>query len=402
MNTVPSLPLAILVTALVALGPLSTDFYLPALPSITSGLATDVAHAQLTLSVFLFGFAIGQLVYGPLSDRYGRRPVLLFGVAVYVVASVACVFAASIEALIAARFLQALGACAGPVLGRAVVRDIYGPHDSARMLSYVGTAMALAPLVGPVLGGWLAVWSGWRATFAFLVVYSALLLLAIAHLLRETNPHLNPQAGRPAEMWANFALLLKNSRYRGVLLCNALAYSGLFAFISGSPFVFIGMFGFTPQQMGFAFGVIVSGYMTGTTLSGRLSRRLGAERLMGYGVVLGVAAGLSMLGLALAGARDPIAVMLPMWFSACSIGLVMPNAAAIGMAPYPHMAGSAASLMGCSQMGLAALAGVFVGHTLTDSVVPMALVIAIGALLALASHVVWVKSGEPEPCASEA
>ena len=402
MNTTPSLPLAILVTALVALGPLSTDFYLPALPSIASGLATDVAHTQLTLSVFLFGFAIGQLAYGPLSDRYGRRPVLLFGVAVYLVASVACIFAASIDALIVARFLQALGACAGPVLGRAVVRDIYGPHDSARMLSYVGTAMALAPLVGPVLGGWLAVWWGWRATFVFLAAYSVLLLLATACVLRETNLHMHPASGRAAGMWTNFAALLRDRRYRGVLMCNALAYAGLFAFISGSSFVFIDMFGFSPQTMGLAFGLMVSGYMTGTTLSGRLSRRLGPDRLMCTGTLLGVAAGTLMLGLALAGVHHPLAVMLPMWFSACSIGLVMPNAAAIAMAPYPHMAGSAASLMGFSQMGLAALAGVVVGHTLGGSVVPMALVIALMALGSLASYLVWVRPAASGVCPGEA
>lgn len=395
----PTFTLAVLITALVALGPLSTDFYLPALPSITAALGTDVAHTQLTLSVYLFGFAIGQLAYGPLSDRYGRRPVLLFGVAVYVVASVACVFAASIDALIAARFLQALGACAGPVLGRAVVRDVYGPHDAARMLSYVGTAMAIAPLVGPLVGGWLTVWAGWRATFVFLAAYSVVLVVAIALMLRETNPHLNPSAGRPVEIWTNFATLLRDRRYRGVLLCNALAYSSLFAFISGSPFIFIGMFGFTPQQMGLAFGLMVSGYMAGSTASGRLSRRVGPERLMRHGALLGVAGGLAMLALALAGAHHALAVMLPMWFSACAVGLVMPNATAIGMAPYPQMAGSAASLMGCSQMGLAALAGIFVGHSLADSVVPMALVIALAAVASFASYLAWVRTPGPQACA---
>ncbi|NMG75333.1 multidrug effflux MFS transporter [Aromatoleum diolicum] len=392
--TAPTLALAVLITALVALGPLSTDFYLPALPAITAALGTDVANTQLTLSVFLIGFAVGQLAYGPLSDRYGRRPVLLFGMVVYALASVACVFAASIETLIAARFLQALGACAGPVLGRAIVRDVYGPHDSARMLSYIGTAMGLAPLVGPVLGGWLTVWFGWRATFVFLSVYSVLLTLTVWRRLDETNHHRDATAARTGKLLGNFATLLRDRRYRGLLTCNALAYAGLFAFISASPFVFIGMFGFTPQGMGLAFGVMVSGYMIGATASGRLSRRLGPERLIRIGTALGAVAGTAMLGLALAGVHHPLAVMIPMWFSACAIGLVMPNAAALGMAPYPQMAGAAASLMGFSQMGLAALAGIFVGHTLADTVVPMALVIAVGALASLASYWAWVRTGE--------
>jgi DHA1 family bicyclomycin/chloramphenicol resistance-like MFS transporter len=315
---------------------------------------------------------------------------------VYVLASVACVFAASIEALIGARFLQALGACAGPVLGRAIVRDVYGPQESARMLSYIGTAMALAPLAGPVLGGWLTVWFGWRSTFVFLTLYSAVVLVAVWRVLDETNRHRDPGAARPGRMLANFVTLLADRRYLGVLLCNGLAYAGLFAFISGSPFVFIDMFGFTPQGMGLAFGVMVSGYMVGTTISGRLSRRVGPERLLRAGVVLGAAAGLLMLGLALAQLHHPAAVMIPMWFSTCAIGLVMPNAVAIGLAPYPQMAGSAASLMGFSQMGLAALTGIFVGHTLGNSVLPMAAVIAAGALASVASYWRWVRRGAPD------
>lgn len=389
--TAPTTSLAILITTLVALGPLSTDFYLPALPAITTALATDVATTQLTLSVFLVGFGVGQLAYGPLSDRYGRRPVLLFGLVVYVLASVACALAPSIDMLIAARFLQALGACAGPVLGRAIVRDLYGPQDSARMLSHIGTAMALAPLAGPVLGGFLTVSFGWRATFVFLTLFSALQAGVTLRMLDESNRHLDPTATRPGRMLANFATLLRDRRYLGVLLCNGLAYAGLFAFISASPFVFINMFGFSPQAMGLAFGVMVSGYMVGTTISGRLSRRAGPERLLRSGVTLGAVAGLVMLALALAGVHRPLAVMLPMWFSACAIGLIMPNAAAMGMGPYPRMAGAAASLMGFAQMSLSALFGIVVGHALRDNVVPMALAIFVGALAGLVSYWMLVR-----------
>lgn len=389
--TAPTTALAILITTLVALGPLSTDFYLPALPAITTALATDVATTQLTLSVFLVGFGVGQLAYGPLSDRYGRRPVLLFGLVVYVLASVACALAPSIDMLIAARFLQALGACAGPVLGRAIVRDLYGPQDSARMLSHIGTAMALAPLAGPVLGGFLTVSFGWRATFVFLTLFSALQAGVTLRMLGESNRHLDPTATRPGRMLANFATLLRDRRYLGVLLCNGLAYAGLFAFISASPFVFINMFGFSPQAMGLAFGVMVSGYMVGTTVSGRLSRRAGPERLLRSGVTLGAVAGLVMLALALAGVHRPLAVMLPMWFSACAIGLIMPNAAAMGMGPYPRMAGAAASLMGFAQMSLSALFGIVVGHALRDNVVPMALAIFVGALAGLVSYWMLVR-----------
>jgi DHA1 family bicyclomycin/chloramphenicol resistance-like MFS transporter len=391
--TAPTTAIAVLITTLVALGPLSTDFYLPALPAITQALATDVASTQLTLSVFLAGFGVGQLAYGPLSDRFGRRPVLLVGLVIYVLASVVCALAPAIEALIVARFLQALGACAGPVLGRAIVRDLYGPHDSARILSYMGAAMALAPLVGPVLGGTLTVWFGWRATFVFLTLFSLAQSVLVWRMLDETNAHRDPGATRPGQILGNFKALMADRMYRGVLLCNACTYAGLFSFISGSPFVFINIFGFSPQAMGLAFGVMVSGYIVGTTISGRLSRRFGAPRLLFAGAVLGALAGVTMLALALAGWEHPVSVMGPMVFFSCSLGLVMPNATAMGLAPYPKMAGAAASLMGFVQMSLSAVVGTLVGHSLGGSVLPMVLGIVGGGIGCLLSYLLWVRPG---------
>ncbi|MBX3684513.1 MAG: multidrug effflux MFS transporter [Rhodocyclaceae bacterium] len=387
----PGVALAVLITTLVALGPLSTDFYLPSLPALTEALGTDVAGAQMTLSVFLVGFAVGQLFYGPLSDRFGRRPALLAGLFIYLLGSLGCTFAADIEWLIAARFAQALGACAGPVLGRAIVRDLYGPHDAARMLSYVGAAMALAPLLGPLLGGWLSVWFDWRACFVFLSLYSAALLLASGWMLGESNHHRDRDATRPGHIVANYRSLLADRHYLGVLLCNGLAYAALFSFISASSFVFIGLFGFSPQAMGLAFGAMVSGYIVGSTGSGRLGARFGSERLLGAGALTGTVAGAAMLGLALAGVEQPLAVMIPMWFAACAIGVVMPNAVALGLAPYPRMAGAAASLMGFSQMGLAALAGLWVGHSFSGSVLPMAALIAGGMAGSLLAWLLWVR-----------
>ncbi|CAG0960420.1 partial Bicyclomycin resistance protein, partial [Burkholderiales bacterium] len=267
----PTFGLALLLTTLVALGPLSTDLYLPALPALTRDFSTDVARVQLTLSVFLAGFALAQLAYGPLSDRFGRRPILLAGLVIYLGASVACMFAPSIEALIAARFVQALGACAGPVLGRAVVRDVYGPSQAARVLAYISGAMAIAPMLGPVLGGWLTVWFGWRANFAALALFSALQCVATALLLGESNAHKDPEATRLTRMTQNFSGLLSAREYRGYLLCFSFAYAGLFAFISGSSFVLINLHGLSPQWYGASFGFVVAGYIAGTLISGRFS-----------------------------------------------------------------------------------------------------------------------------------
>ena len=385
MPVVPSALLAVLVVALTALGPLSTDFYLPALPAIARALDTDSAGVQLTLSVYLLGFGAGQLLVGPLSDRFGRRPVMLWGMLVFLLASVVCALADSIATLVAARLLQAFGACAGPVLGRAVVRDIYGPSESARMLSHVSTATALAPLLAPLFGGWLTAAWGWRATFVALTAYALMLMLAVWLLLQETNRHPDPHAMRPARMWANYRTLLADPVYRSALLIGCGAFAALFAFISGSPFVFIEHFGMSPQQMGLAFGLNVTGFMLGTTLSARLSRRIGAARLIHHGVWLGAACGLVLAGLALMGPQHAAAVMVPMWGVTAAIGLILPNATALGLAGYPKMAGAAASLMGFVQMGLGAGAGILVGHGVQSGTSALGLTVAAGMLFSLAA-----------------
>lgn len=369
----PSFGVAALLTTLVALGPLSTDLYLPALPTLARVFATDAARVQLTLSVYLAGFACAQLFYGGLSDRFGRRPVMLGGLALYFLASLLCTFAASIETLIAARFLQAVGACAGPVLGRAIVRDLWGPADAVRVLAYVSGAMAVAPLFGPTLGGVLTVAFGWEANFAVLALVSGLQCLAVWRWLGESNPHPDPEAIRPARMIGNFATLLKDRNYLGYLLCLSFSYSALFAFISGSSFVLIGQYGLAPEVFGMCFGLVVAGYISGTLISGRLVGTFGGDRMLMAGGWIGSAAGLAMLGLELAGIRHLAAVLGPMFFATMAVGMVMPNAVGRALGPYPRMAGAASALMGAAQMGIAALVGIFVGHGVGGgaSVLPM-------------------------------
>lgn len=379
-----SLLLAVLIVALTSIGPLLTDFYLPALPAIARALGTDTAGAQLTLSVYLLGFGLGQLLIGPLSDRFGRRPVMLWGSALFVLSSAACALAPTIGTLILARLVQAFGACVGPVLGRAVVRDVYGPQEAARVLSHVLTATALAPLVAPIFGGWLSAHLGWRSTFVVLTLYGLALGFMVWKVLKETNRHPDPHAIRPSRMLANYGVLLADRTYRGALLTGCGAFASLFAFISGSPFVYIELYGMSPQQMGLAFGANVTGFIVGSTLSARLTRRLGADWLIRSGVYLGAASGLLLAVLALAGVHHPAAVMGPMWGVTAAVGLLLPNATALGLAGYPKMAGAAASMMGFAQMGLGAGAGMIVGHSVQASATPLALTVAAGMLFSLA------------------
>lgn len=391
----PSLSLAILLTTLVALGPLSTDLYLPALPTLAQAFATDAARVQLTLSVFLAGFAVAQLFYGPLSDRYGRRPVMLFGLALYFVSSLACMLAPGIDTLILARFFQALGACAGPVLGRAIVRDVYGPVQAARVLAYISGAMAIAPMIGPLLGGWLTVWFGWRANFAALTLFSAVQVAATFMLLGESNAHRDPEATRPRRIAGNFGDLLSARLYLGYLLCFSFAYAALFSFISGSSFVLIELHGLSPQWYGASFGFVVTGYIAGTVASGRLTLKLGPPRMVLMGALLGTAAGTLMAVLALTGVHSVWAILLPMVVFMVATGLVMPNAIGGALAPYPKMAGAASALMGFVQMSLSALVGIAVGHAYAGSAIPMTAAIALCGWAVLGSYFLLVRGSPP-------
>ncbi len=386
-----SLACTLSIAVLVALGPLSTDMYLPALPGLTDEFSTDAGQVQLTLSLFLAGFAVAQIVYGPLSDRFGRKPVLLGGLLLFVAASIACALAANIEMLILARFLQALGGSAGPVLGRAMVRDIHGPADSARVLSHIGSAMALAPAFAPILGGYMSLYLGWTSIFWFLALFGfcgvALLYFAIA----ETAPleHRHP---KPVSLIvADYARLLADPGYLGYTLTCTLAYAGLFAFLSGSSFVIIEYFGVGEQHFGLLFMLVVAGYICGTLLGARLSRRYDYRRLVGAGSLLLLFAGAVMLGIALNRPEHVMSIVSPMMIFMIGVGLVMPQSMAGALADYPHIAGSASGLLGFIQMSVAGLLGAAVGHGYDDSPVPMALAIAATGLFCALVYLVLIR-----------
>ncbi len=381
-----SLVIAALLTTLVALGPLSTDMYLPTLPSLMRAFGAGIAPAQFTLSIFLIGFAFGQLAVGPLSDRFGRRPVLIWGITLYTAASIACACTDDFNQLATARLFQALGACCGPVLGRAIVRDVYGHERAARMYAYMALAMAAAPAVAPMIGGFLTQWPGWRWIFLVLGLIGAGLLVAVALMLTETNTNLNSDAVRPGHLLANYALLIKDRGYRCYVLCFAGVFSSLFTFISGSSFVLIDRYGLSPVMYGLCFGVVVLGYMVGNFASGRLTQRLGIRRMIALGLWVGSLAAMLGLGLTLAGAEGVAAIVGPVALVMVGAGLVLPNALAGAVGPFGDMAGTASALLGFAQMLLAALAGLIVGHFGSDSAVPMMLGIALANLLAVVAY----------------
>lgn len=375
----------VLLAGLVAMMAISTDLYLPSLPAIAHDLGTDVATAQLTLSGFLVGIALGQIVVGPLSDRFGRRPVLLVATGLYVLASLACALAPDIDSLIASRVVQAFGACAGGVVGRAVVRDIHEREAAARVLAMIGAAMAIVPALGPVLGGMIEMAAGWRWNFALLASFGALLCVGVALGLPETNRHRDPTATDPARLARNFAAILATRSFLAHAAAAACAYAGLFAFISGSSFVFVDGYGVSPQIYGFCFALAVAGYLIGTLIAARQVQRIGTSVLLRVAGWVMCAGGIGMAAMVASGfaAPGPIGAALvaaAMAVYCVGFGMCNPGAAAGAIAPFPRLAGTAAAALGALQTGSAALVGFMVGRLHDGTALPMALTIATMAL----------------------
>ena len=375
-----TLALTALLAFLTALGPLSTDMYLPSLPAIAAALGSDSAGAQMTLSAFLFGFAGGLIFYGPLSDRLGRNPVLLGGMALFITASLACAFAPDMSWLIAGRFFQALGASGPIVLGRAIVRDLYEGPRAGRELSRMGTVMGVVPALAPLLGGVLETAFGWRSSFFatafFGVALGTIVILMLPETLRERSPH----AVSLRSIFAGFKVLLQHPRYRFYVSLSALAYSGLFTFISGSSFVLQKVYGLSVIGFSMVFSFVVLGFVTGTLVAQRAVGRLGLDRTIGLGVMALAGGGAAMMLAVWFGPGSPREIMLPMTLYTMGVGLVMPQSMAGAMTPFPERAGAASSLLGLIQMMMAALVGTLLGQMLDwGSALPLpALILVLG------------------------
>lgn len=377
-------PLLVLITACMMVQTLSTDLYLASLPSLSNAFAAPPAAVQLTLSLFVLGFGAAQLVVGPLSDRFGRRTVLLAGLALYLVSSILCGLAPSMPVLIAARFVQSLGACSAVVVARAVVRDAYAPEHAARVLARASTWLSIAPLAGPILGSYLQVAFGWRAAFAALALFSALLLILCALRLPETNLQRDPHATNWRGLLTNWRIVLGERAFWAYALPSAFSYSTIFAFISGSSFVLIQVLHVPTAWFGYCFAFGVSGYMLGTIVCQRLLARLTSSRVFAFGTTASALAGLMFLAAVLAGVAHWSLVLLAMFCTMGAHGVNFPIAQANAVSPFPRQAGTAAGLFGALTMGVAFAVGTAVGASHDGTLLPLAAIVAAAGVVVFA------------------
>ncbi|NIX75602.1 multidrug effflux MFS transporter [Microvirga terricola] len=392
-----TLALTILLALLTAMGPLSTDMYLPSLPVIAAELRATTSQTQLTLSTFLLGFAAGQFVYGPASDRVGRKPVLLFGLGLFTVASIVCALSPTIEALTVARFVQAFGASGPVVLARAIVRDLYDGTRAGRELSRMGSIMGVVPAVAPVVGGLVAQAGGWRMNFVITVLSGAALAAAVA--LRLAEP-IRQKSDRPVSFLTileGFRALLKHRGYRVYVLLSTLTYGGLFAFISGSSFVLQGLYGLGQLPYAFSFAFMVVGYVAGTSLAQRIVGRRGLDGTIKIGTTSLALGGVMMAVLVAAGVPSSFAITGPMAIYAFGVGLTMPQSMASALMPFPDRAGAASSLLGICQMTTAAILGIVLGQNLDASPLPLPLTIAGTGVAALTLFATTTRARAIEP-----
>ncbi|HEX8362744.1 MAG TPA: multidrug effflux MFS transporter [Longimicrobium sp.] len=375
--------LVAMLAGLTGITALSIDMSLPAMPQLQRVFGADVGATQLTLSMFLVGFAVGQLICGPLSDRVGRRPVLLAGLALFVAAGLACAGSPSLALLVAGRFVQGLGASVGPILARAIVRDSFDERDASGVLSQITQVMIVAPLVAPTLGGYLLGLAGWQSIFLALATAGLLLWTVCWRLLPETR---RPHAEAPPALLISYRTVLSHSASLRNVLTVCFSYAGMFAYISGSPFVFMDAFGVPGELFGLLFALPAGALLAGATLNRVLVRRMESARLLRIGVLLVFAAGVTIAALAALGVGGLPGVLVPMMAYMLGMGLVQPNATAAAMAPHGRLAGVSSSVIGSLQTVGGALSGFVVGSFYDHSARSLAFTVGTMGLATLVVH----------------
>lgn len=368
---------------LTAVGPFSIDMYLPGFPAIAKDLQTSIANIQLSLASFFVGLSLGQLFSGPITDRFGRKPPLYVGLAVYILASVACIWAPSVEALIGLRFLQALGGSVGMVVSRAVVRDLYPPEETARIFSLLMLVMGVAPIIAPTIGGILVTYAGWQSIFLALALISFVALVGMRLLLPETKAPDPEVSLHPRQVLQGYGVILQNRQFLTYMLVGGIASGGMFAYISGSPFVFIELHAVPEARYGWIFGANAFGLIMSSQLNRVLLRKSSTVQIVRIVNLVQLAFGLLLVGYAISGYGGLPALVVLIFMYMAMLGFIYPNTTALALAPFSKNAGAASALMGALQFVIAALSAAIVSLIHNNTALPMTGAMAAASLLGL-------------------
>lgn len=379
-----------------AFAPLSIDLYLPGMPAMEADFGVSAGLVQQSLSLFFVGLAGGQLLYGPLADRFGRRYPLLAGSLIYLAAGLLCALAPSIEWLLAGRLLQGFGAAAGPVIARAIVRDVYAGRRAAQVMSFVILVMTLAPLIAPVVGGWLTTALGWRANFWALVAFAVICLVMLLMALPETHPAERRPRTALRHLFAGYLPILRDRAALAYLGAGGMAFAALFAYVAGSPFVYTRVFGVAESNFGYFFALNVIGLLIGNLVNSRLVMHFGQQIMLTAGVLVMATASVSMLVMALAGITEQWLITPALFVALGTVGIIAANTVSGLLDRHPRHAGAASALFGVAQFGLGALSAVGVGLVSVGPLLTMTLVMAAAALVATASVIaLWWQLRRP-------
>ncbi|WP_417464082.1 Bcr/CflA family multidrug efflux MFS transporter [Kordiimonas sp.] len=375
-----TLGLALLLGSVVALMPLAIDMYLPAFSAIGAFFDTPQSQVELSLTVYFIGVALGQLVYGPLADRYGRRKPLLFGLTISALSSVACAMVPTIEGLIALRFLQAFGMCAGGVVSRAIVRDMFEPTDVARFFSLLMLVMGVAPILAPIFGAQISLHFGWQMIFYLIAAVSFIDLIAVMFLLPETH---KPNPGvRLSATFSTYRDILRDRHFVGYSMSGGAAFSSMFAYITGSAFVLIEYYGVAPENFGFIFGANAAGFIIMSQVNRALLKRYSYHAIFHTGLKVLVGAGALLAIGGIIGVPLPF-FLAPLFVFVASLGVISPNSMAGALAGEGRRAGAASALGGALQFSLSFIFSGAVGIVHATSPMPMCLIMLAGAVIAL-------------------
>jgi DHA1 family bicyclomycin/chloramphenicol resistance-like MFS transporter len=375
--------LILILGLLSAIGPFSIDMYLPAFPDIAKGLHTTVAQVTLSLSSFFIGISAGQLLYGPLLERFGRKKPLYAGLCIYILASLGCSMAASVNALIALRLLQALGGCVGMVAARAMVRDLFEVKENAKIFSLLMLVVAVSPIIAPTLGGYITSVLGWRFVFVMLIVVGIIILGGIYFLLPESK---KPDPGfslRPLPIINNFAAIIRHPQFYTYALTAAISAAALYAYIGGSPYVFMEIYKVSEKQYGWIFALVAMGLIGASQVNSVLLKYYTSEQIIKVALSCQCVIGATLFLVTFFGMSDLFVTIFLVFVFLCCQGFVFPNSSALSLASFGHNAGSASALMGAIQMGIGACAPALVSLLQNHTALPMTGVMGSCAIMAL-------------------